>query len=146
MSEPIKVRVPFPKAWYPYRIGDLRRIADQINESAQGRRMLGQLDPPGDGKTRLSHVSHVVLPTARVEKNAIFVELELLDTEAGRQAAAMLRGGAQMKANPRGFGSSIQDAKVTGVNLDFNPPPRDWTVLDDILGAVDRDDEGELAS
>lgn len=143
--KPHVVRVPFPRQWGPAKIENLQQLADKINERAQDRRMIGQIDPPGDGKSRISEATHVVLPTARVENGEVLVDIEILDTEKGRQLRDILGIGDSFRhlvdgplycGRLRGVGAGIEDAVVASIDFDFEPPP-DRTVLDQINDAVE---------
>ena len=116
----------------------LEKLATKINDRAQGRQMLGQIDPPIDGRTRINDASHVVLPTARVKGRSLLVDIEVLDTEAGKYLRAMLEGGIQRPGVLRGVGATIEDVSVSGVDVLLDPSNYELrTVLDDIVEAVE---------
>ena len=118
----------------------LQVLADQINEKAEDRRMIGQWEPSGDGRIRIGDASHVVLPTAKVTKSgALLVDIKLLDTPMGRNLQALLWAGLKLKGTLRGVGSTIDDVTISGVDVDVTASA-ETTVLDDIVDALEMDD------
>ena len=94
--------------YYPRSIME-REIA-RLLESMTARKMYGELDHPGDGKTKLSRVSHFVTEAAIKENNQIFGELELIPgTVNGDQALAIARAGGTLGVSSRGFGTTVPD-------------------------------------
>jgi len=119
---------------------ELESIASEINYRAQGRRMIGQIDVPGDGKMRLDKASHLVLPTARVRGSAIMVEIEILEQNSpGRAVAAFIKSGLAIQGNLRGNVSRLGSATVFSIDIDLDPNPEE-TVLDDIVDALEASD------
>jgi hypothetical protein len=132
---------------YTWRQGptlqQLQAVADQINERAQDRRMIGQIYGAGinDGKTRLRHASHIVLPTARVRGSSILVEIEIVtDSSFGRTVAAFIDAGLQISGCLRGVGSSPEDFRVNTIDIDLSSTNPEETILDDIVDALEVSD------
>jgi hypothetical protein len=121
----------------------LESLANQINDKAQGRRMLGQISGVGlnDGKTRIHLASHVVLPTARVRGSSILVDIEVIaESGQGRTVAAFIESGLPIRGILRGVMFGWGDMRVHGVDLDLNTQDPEETVLDDIVDALDASD------
>ncbi|MGD9725625.1 MAG: hypothetical protein AB7L09_03405 [Nitrospira sp.] len=117
----------------------------QMNDLAQQGRLVGCIEASGDGKTRLDSVSHKILPDASINKDGtISVTIEVVDTPIGATLLALLQHSphrviTSCRGILKGYGSSPEDMKVTGVDFDFKFP-KDWTVLDGIVDAMDAND------
>ena len=74
--------------------------------------LFGELDHPGDGKTKLARVSHMIT-NLKVESNGeITGELVIVPgTTGGDQALAIARAGGKLGISSRGFGSTVPDTK-----------------------------------
>jgi len=92
-----------------------------MDEKFQGRlktrEMLGEADHPEDGKTSIPRVSHVVTQVER-EGNEIYVEIEILDTPAGRIVESLVAAGVKIGISSRGTGSVIERGGESYVNED----------------------------
>lgn len=105
----------------------LEELAAQIN--ANGGRILGHLGSPPDGRTSLSEASHQVLPTARVEGDALIASIRVLDTPAGRTLADWLASDTRtLRAVSRGLGTvddrgNVSDFKLTGIDMTQGESP-----------------------
>ena len=150
--EPVKITAKIPYGGTPtangrsYTPEALERAVKDMNERAAQGRLLGQLDTPYDGKTRLQDISHKILPDAELnEDGSMSVSIEVLDTPMGRQLKAMLehspnRVQVSSRANIRGISGGPDDLKITSVDFDFNFPS-DWTVLDGIVDSLENEDK-----
>ena len=136
-----KLRVPVVSATdVAFTREQLQLVADSINEKAKDRRLLGQIESPVDGKTRLDRATHYVLPDAKVRGNSIRVSIEVVDTNAGRTLKALIEGKVPMRGSVRGFLLGyIPGSSVSGIDIDMSPDP-EITVLDDIVEALEEDD------
>lgn len=81
------------------------REIGRLSEAMKSRRVLGELDHPADGRTKLVRVSHL-LTNLRIENNQIIGEAEIMDTPNGRILKAILDAGAQVGVSSRGFGTT----------------------------------------
>jgi len=89
---------------YPVNVWkkNLGRLAEAINR----RRVFGELDHPGDGKTKLQRVSHVTTQLRTNDDGTVFGESELLDTPNGRILKALFAANCEVGVSSRGFGST----------------------------------------
>ena len=91
----------------------------RINASLSGRKLLGELDHPDDGRTRLQRVSHIIT-NLKVENGIVVGEAEILDTPMGLALQGLLKGKAAIGVSSRGFGTTIPDGKGSEiVNEDY---------------------------
>lgn len=81
------------------------------------REMLGEADHPEDGKTSIPRVSHLVTQVER-EGTEIYVEIEILDTPAGRIVEKLVNAGVKIGISSRGTGSVIERNGESYVNED----------------------------
>jgi hypothetical protein len=134
MADTHKIRVYASKLSISLTPEQIQRVADQINERAQDRRILGQISGARDGKFRLSAASHAIIPTAEVIGSWIDVEIEPLDTPQGRTLKAWIDSGVPIRGVLRGVGSSGADVRVAGVDVVLDD--QEGTILDDIVEAI----------
>ena len=105
----------------PPSLEELGAIASQINDRAQGRRMLGQISGNGDGKMRIRTASHIVLPTARVRGSSILVDIEVIEESSqGRTVAAFFRSGVNIRGVIRGHTGGLGGIWVAGVDVELD--------------------------
>lgn len=98
------------KRLYPRTI--MAREIGRISESMKGRQVFGELDHPGDGKTKLSRVSHFVTDVNITEDGEMVGTLEFIPgTINGDQALAIARAGGKLGVSSRGFGSVVSNPK-----------------------------------
>jgi hypothetical protein len=137
-----RIRVPMARqAGSAFTREQLQLIADAINKKAKDRRLLGQIEYPGDGKTRLNRCTHYVLPDAQVRGGSILISIETVDTAPGRTLKAMIEGKVPMRGSIRGFMLGMTPGNsVSGVDIDLSPDP-EITVLDDIVDALETDED-----
>ena len=84
--------------------------------------MLGELDHPKDGETRLERVSHRVTEMKRSPHNRkeIRGRLVVFDTERGRTAKAIHEGGGRLGVSSRGQGSVVREGGNDLVQNDYD--------------------------
>lgn len=88
-----------------------REIAKKA-EDMRAKKIYGELDHPGDGKTMLTRVSHFVIGAKVNESDEIIGRLEFIPgTKNGDQALAIARAGGTLGVSSRGFGTVVPDAK-----------------------------------
>lgn len=88
---------------YPTQLWE--REFSRLEQQVGNRQMFGELDHPTDGRTSLNRVSHIVT-NLRLENGIVVGEAEILDTERGRNLAAMLKAGCAVGVSSRGYGST----------------------------------------
>lgn len=112
----------------------------RLTPHLEGRKMLGELDHPTDGRTSLQRASHVVTDL-RLEGDIVVGEAEILDTTLGRDLKAMLKAGIPIGISSRGYGSTKNDGKGTEVvqedyklvTFDFVAEPADSTAYPNVF-------------
>jgi len=126
----LKFRGVFAKADQPtgnnrvYPREEWEREIKKAQQRIKERRMFGELDHPGDGRTSLWRVSHLITSLEIDEDGNIIGEAEVIeDSQAGRQLKAILKAGAKVGVSSRGKGT-IEPAdkgnaeKVTDFHLE----------------------------
>ncbi len=79
--------------------------SEQIQESFKNRSMLGLLEHPKDGVTRLDLIpSHVILGAKNMKDGRILGEALILNTDTGRNLAAIFEAGCSVGISSRGEG------------------------------------------
>lgn len=95
------------------------REIGRLSEALKGRMVMGELDHPADGRTKLQRVSHI-LTDLQAEGGEIKGAAELLDTPNGRIAKAILDANGKIGVSSRGFGTTKTVANgVQEVQEDF---------------------------
>ena len=105
-----EIRVNASRAIYPPDV--LRKMIEQAQPSIDARRMIGQLDSPSDGKSRLSQASHIVTNLRIDERGCVKADVEFIDTPTGKVSKEMLKMGAPMHGALRGVGTRGPDGKL----------------------------------
>lgn len=102
-----------------YREHLWKREFGRLAEGIKRRRVMGELDHPQDGRTKLQRVSHIIT-NLEVQGNEVVGEAEVLDTPNGRIMKAIAEAAGEVGVSSRGFGSvkSRQDG-VQEVQEDF---------------------------
>jgi len=98
------------KRVYPRKVmeSQFRRIEEAMNN----RQMYGELDHPGDGKTKAARVSHLIYGLSMQEDGQFDGVCEIIPgTINGDQALAILRAGGRLGISSRGFGTTVPDHK-----------------------------------
>jgi hypothetical protein len=106
----VKVRGEFAKCGiatenkrvYPKGVWEkeLKRLGKALKE----RRVMGEIDHPSDGQTKLSRVSHIITDLS-VKDGLVIGEAEIMPTEAGKNLLALLKSNVPVGVSSRGFGS-----------------------------------------
>ena len=98
----------------------VRRELGKLGEAIKNRRLLGELDHPDDGRTRLTRVSHLITDWT-VEGSELVARFEPLQTPNGKILEALGRAGVQVGASIRGWGSTRwnKDDGVEDVGEDY---------------------------
>ena len=91
----------------------LKKAVADAQERVKAGRMIGQLESPADGVSRLSQASHVVEDLRVDARGRVKADLEILDTAAGRHLKAMFDHGVErVSGSLRGIGSVGPDGVV----------------------------------
>lgn len=91
------------KRIYPKHI--IEREIKRILRDAQERRLYGELDHPGDGKTKLSRASHLITDLQLQDDGTIIGKAEILNTRNGKELQAINEQGGKIGVSSRGYGS-----------------------------------------
>ncbi len=89
-----------------YPINVWKKNLGRLAEAISRRRVFGELDHPGDGKTKLQRVSHVTTELKINDDGMIFGSSDLLDTPNGRILKALFAANCEVGVSSRGFGST----------------------------------------
>lgn len=128
---------------YPPEV--LKKAVAKAQSRIKAGTFVGEIDPPGDGKTRLRDVSHRVTTMRVDDQGRIVGDVEVLDTAAGKMLESMLQGGVEMYITTKGTGAVDDNGVVSDFKLlsvPFAMGPRPWESVVDKLGQiVDKTDE-----
>ena len=95
---------------------ELARLQPKIESGS----LVGSLDHPGDGKSRLKDAAHIVRSLYMKEDGAIHGKYEIVEeSDNGRNLAAFLRRGATIGMSSRGMGSVQNTPNGDVVGEDF---------------------------
>lgn len=92
-----------------------------LQESIAGRKVLGALDHPSDGKTTLENASHLLTSLRLQEDGEVLGRIQVLSTPKGQVLRALVEDGVAVGASSRGNGSlkPSTDGKFQVVQPDF---------------------------
>ena len=119
----------------------LQREIAKKNEEIKSSGILGQLDHPVDGTTKLGKAMHI-LSNLSYEKTSKLANAEslILDTQAGRDFMTIIQSGAKLGASMRGWGTTSDKGIVADnwslSSIDF--------VLNPSYGDIARIDQSNL--
>lgn len=97
---------------YPERL--MEREIKRLGEDLKGRRVLGELDHPADGKTSLKRVSHVITDIWVEKDGRVMGEAEILNTTMGKELKALIEAKIPVGVSSRGFGSTKASGTAEG--------------------------------
>lgn len=125
------------KRVYPQKLWE--REINKLSKPMTDRKLMGELDHPNDGRTMLSRVSHLVTGM-RLENGVIIGEAEVIETDAGRNLAALFKANARVGVSSRGYGSTrtvegreiVQDDYQL-VTFDFVAEPADGSAYPEVF-------------
>jgi len=83
----------------------MERELQRLNKPITEKKVLGELDHPADGRTRLQRVSHVITDL-HLNKHKVMGEAIPLDTPNGRILKALAKAGVAVGVSSRGYGST----------------------------------------
>lgn len=93
---------------YPYALWE--REIKKLSKGMKERRVYGELDHPGNGRTELARASHIITSLS-IENGIVIGEAEVLDTDRGRNVKAIFGSGCRVGISSRGFGSTKKNSK-----------------------------------
>jgi len=136
---------------YPYRI--MKREIDRVQSKIESGQFLGQQDHGDSAATNLKNVSHLVKKLELVGNDG-FATIRLLNTESGKNAQQILKGGGRIGLSTKSAGTVSRtgrvndDLKLLSLDLVVDPAVKDATfskenILENILEGIEFD-EGNL--
>jgi len=130
---------------YPRSV--MEREISRLQSKIKVGSLVGSLDHPGDGKSRLKDAAHIVRSLWIKEDGAIHGKFEIVEEcDNGRNLAAFLRRGATIGMSSRGMGSTKATSKGEMVGEDFKLATFDFVaepaVSDAFPSMVTEDEEG----
>lgn len=90
-----------------------------FNETISRRRMIGEVDHPGNSELRLSEAAIVITGLSLKENNEIVGEFELLPTAPGKHLEALMSAGVEFGISSRGEGSVYEKNGETYIGEDY---------------------------
>jgi len=99
------------------------------------RGVVGILEHPEDGQTRLDRISHVVTRVWDDGKGTILGEAEVLDTTNGKELKSLFNGNVMVGISSRGSGSVTEKDGVQHVNEDYECETWDFVYNNSVEGA-----------
>ena len=97
-----------------YKTSLWKREAKRLQDDVGRGKFLGELDHPIDGKSRLKAMKFTKL---FMDGDYLKFEAEVLETLAGKDLKALIRGGVEVDVSTRGFGST-KEKKISGSTVD----------------------------
>lgn len=99
---------------YPRRL--MEREFKRLMPLMSNRGLFGELDHPGDGKTMLKRVSHLITNLEIHPDNSVFGSWEVIPgTIMGKQLEALAEANVQLGVSSRGLGSVVRDHQGNAV-------------------------------
>lgn len=117
--------LPANKNGRVYAPGVLRKMVEDAKPRIKAGQMIGEVEPPGDSLSRMSHASHVVRDMKVDRLGRVVGTIEFLDTPAGRTAEAMMKA-----QSPHGSLRSEAIVDENGVVTDMKPISFDVTMME----------------
>jgi hypothetical protein len=142
MKNTFRVTLPNAnKTVYPTDV--LRKMVADAQEKIRQRRLIGQIEPPNDGKTHMQFASHVVTDMRVDERGDVIADLEFLDTGAGKIVVANLEAGSPMHVIMRASGcvtrGVVDDMDIIGLDIAPGLAPREDAI--ELLAKLAEEDE-----
>lgn len=123
---------------YPKTIWEKTLKNQDILNSINERRMLGELDHPADGKWELKRASHIVTALSMNENGEILGKAEILDTPNGKILQELFSAGATVGISSRGSGSVKKTNDGEVVQEDYKLETYDFVANPSTFGAYPR--------
>lgn len=95
------------KRIYPRKVWE--REIGKIIESMHAGQVLGELDHPADGKTKLTRASHIMTNLEIQDDGTIVGEATIMDTPNGEILKKLVGSGAAVGISSRGYGSTSRN-------------------------------------
>jgi len=109
------------KRRYSEKLWDRILNDKELLENLNSRRVIGELDHPSDGQTKLERGSHIVTKLEKLNGNQIWGTEEILGTPHGKILREYINSGVQLGVSTRGDGTvSEGDDGIAEVNEDYH--------------------------
>jgi hypothetical protein len=124
----------------------LRRLVANAKPRIEAGQVIGEVEPPGDGRSRMAYASHVVRGMKVDDKGCIVGTVEFLDTQAGRTAEAMLKAdpsimhGSLRSEVTRDANGKIVDMKPISFDVTMSEPLVEPSAVDQLADLMDEED------
>lgn len=113
----------------------------RLKPSLTGKKVIGELDHPDDGKTSLKRASHVITNLWLEDDGRVMGEAEIVGTRLGKDLEALFRAGVPIGISSRGYGSTKQNQKGEDVvqsdyklvTFDFVAEPADGNAYPEVF-------------
>ena len=115
-----------------YKTALFERESKRLQDSVERGSFVGELDHPKDGKSRLEK-NAIRYTSLFMDGDYMKFEGDVLDTFAGKDLKANIRGGVAVDISTRGFGSS-KKTKINGSMVDDIQDDYELTGIDAVSG------------
>ncbi len=114
---------------------------NRLTPAMAGKKVIGELDHPDDGKTSLKRASHVITKLWLADDGRVMGEAEIVPTRLGKDLEALFRAGVPIGISSRGYGSTKQNQKGEDVvqsdyrlvTFDFVAEPADGDAYPEVF-------------
>lgn len=103
---------------YPRKLWEKILSSNDLKETIERRRMVGEVDHPMESEVKLSKAAVVITGLAMNENNEVIGELEILPTEYGKHVSALFNSGVEVGISSRGEGSTYEKEGVEYISED----------------------------
>jgi len=153
----MSVLVPWTKAdveninkrIYPKAL--LQREVDRVQKAVESGSFIGSGDHPASGLADIKTASHIVKKLWLDKDGRGWAQMEILDTERGKNVQSLIKAGGRLGISSRGFGDvdksgRVQDSyKLVGIDIVMNPSVPSATFSKaNIFESVDFEDEEKV--
>lgn len=139
--------LPVNKVGRIYPLDVLRKAIEDAQPRIKAGRMIGEINPPGDGRSRISHASHIVRDMRVESDGSVVASVEFVDSPAGRTALEMVTQGLPMSGALRGTGAVtngvVGNMTLSGVDITLFEPESPPSAVDQLADIVAEDEEDE---
>lgn len=124
----------------------MEREIGKLLRNLKERKVMGELDHPADGRTKLARVSHLLTSLEIEPDGRVVGEAEILGTEKGKILKELYSAGVRVGVSSRGHGTTTPAGNGTEmVNEDYNlmtfdfvADPADATALPEVYTEADQ--------
>ncbi len=124
---PLRVRGIFQRAdeknangrVYPRKLWEKILSSQDIAETVERRRMIGEIDHPIESEMKLSRAALIITGLNLNENSEIVGEFEVLPTEHGKHLESLLKAGVECGISSRGEGSTFQKEGIEYIADDY---------------------------